>query len=384
MLEKNEIEIKDFLLRMIDSLELELINYKKTFVELDEVIKNDVNSTLLKKINFLHERSLAFVMDMEIINFLKKYTETPKFIAELQMQYSGTLNDTSKSLHKSKFSGLNTNTDKFKKLDNKETFIPDAFIYLRNNSIFLEYKVSTKTSIDGNSNSDYLNLAIDYLKFKYYTTNSKNNDVMFAYMIIHKDKKENELFFYPTLKIENREYNVKFLEDRLTKDDISHNTSIYLFNPKKLPSINFRFKVNKNIEAILNLSTINDLLNNFSEDEKDPEINYDYFDYASNFKFGKSVLLAKNIKNSFYLIDELDKMVTESLTFAMTNKNEFIYMNSKLPFSSNDYLKEDFDNKEDFEIFVYWLSDYFDNQIIKKSRNLPNSSEFNFSLKRSL
>ena len=252
---------------------------------------------------------------------------------------------------------------------NQKLFIPDNFVSGVPNDydlplpFFIEYKVG--------NNFEYIKLANDFLKYKYYTLKADSNSV-FIYIIFNPIEKG----LKPTLILNTESYPIiQKIENHLSETGLNEEASFFIFEttPKENISVEL-YKTSNKLDLITKyIDKIEDLDIAFSEITDFEQNAY----YLKQHIFGVNVMIAKRIRREFQKIKSLYESIEQKENL-LTNIPDQSYFSSEL-FSNEDNI--------DIEVFIMELARHFNNEI----RVLPNEkrkqiqkNKFNYISKKSL
>jgi len=364
-----KIELQNFL----DALENQLIEFSKV----SKILYEEIEKNLDKKVpNFLNERTLAawsleyfgdYLEEKEQANKIKNWVLIPEMT--LNSKDSAYIDYNDKLAIDQEIEDIPATEKK-----NKNRFVPDGYLMAltSNNeliSCFIEFKTAGVYK--------YIDMAIDYLKFKYYTNKSKKNHI-FVYIIFHKlgEKTPNQR---ATIKYSKDGNDLQLINRILKKEEINTDASMYAFIP-----------VSNNINNIKSTDELLLLIDNLKKTIPElPQKKTKFIDYDENpfykslrfFKPGKNVILSRVIRNSIDKVLEVDEAFRKKLQLSPEyqlplEKDAFI--------SQEEYLKN---NVPDVEEFSKELASYLDAQknfFIKDIKKSANPSEVTITSKKSL
>jgi len=294
----------------------EFSNYAEKIIEkyvdkrnlLSPIIKDTIDIEKLGYINFINERTLASEitdsLDKEILT--KLGVEDYEMISELTLNYSQDIDtDDIRRIDKEIDFG---NSDKKDEVGKDNIFIPDAFLLIKKISglsikipIFIEFKVVNKYS--------YINLAADYLKYKYYSNNSKKPSVFIYIEFQQKERgidRSNAKYketVTPTItyNAENNN-NVQILNNTISELEMSKKASIYAATSLNEKKLNFKSQTSRDALKDYSYNSLN-LLDANVDFEK--FVVNEYFLNLDVWYHGHSILFASIVRNNFKKIDNL-------------------------------------------------------------------------------
>ncbi|MFW6002790.1 MAG: hypothetical protein ACOCQD_05555 [archaeon] len=351
--------------RVIDDIEERLKEYSELVYDIDRVVKSAYDFN----VSYCYERTVATYIG----DFLKEILETYGYqdvnvMNEFYLRLSKALSKEEEDEIQDEIEGEAT-VGKTKMI-----FIPDTFVNYKeddddkDHQLFIEYKKGDVFQ--------YIKLATDYLKFKYYTYNSSSDNIIFMYVLINPiDEGMNPTIVHETCS--SPKY--QLINKNISESDFSDDTMVFIFD-----NCDCKVRIDSGHKLIKQAQVIDDIINEIYESETEVGfsdiINYeDNPLYKNRDKFKRNVLLANRIKYNYTNILALYETLLSNYEHINVPSDNFISIEKMKAFDEMDKAQQ--------EDFAHKLADYFDKQIrhqtIDDEANI-NKFKFNYNKKRSL